>query len=74
MPKTEELSSLIDPDVTLPALPVGHPFTQISANYWASNGRFTTLEDRVTVDLDTGTLITAASTDLIQVWCVRGGV
>ena len=41
LPAKEELSSLIDPSQSVPALPKGHPFVNMKYTYWTS----TTYED-----------------------------
>jgi hypothetical protein len=79
VPTVEELSSLIDPRESGPALPDGHPFN-LGGNpiYWTA----TTLTSDPTrvyvVDIGAGTVDTAEKnpTGLVfvtNVWCVRGG-
>jgi hypothetical protein len=36
LPTKEELSSLVDPSQTVPALPSGHPFINVNVTYWSS--------------------------------------
>ena len=37
LPTVEELSSLVDPSRTAPALPTGHPFINVMYHYWSSS-------------------------------------
>ena len=42
VPTMEELSSLVDPNQEYPALPLGHPFSNLQTFYWSST---TNVED-----------------------------
>jgi hypothetical protein len=79
LPTIEELSTLVDPTVTVPgpALPAGHPFTNvIAATYWS-----TTTDVRVPF-LPTqawevrfgipGQVGDSGKDNLRNYWCVRG--
>jgi hypothetical protein len=81
-PTTEELASLIDPTQTNPALPSGHPFTNVqmpdpycvpqpSHAYYLSTG--------YVIDFSNGNIVfynfsafPYPSCDLFFIWCVRG--
>jgi hypothetical protein len=76
-PTLPELQSLLQPSKSNPALPDGHPFTNIQlgfAAYW------TTTPDQSTPGFlfgvgfaDGGTSSLNASTGDARLWCVRGG-
>jgi hypothetical protein len=83
LPNIQELRSLVDPTKLNPALPVGHPFTnlQSSSYYWSATTEVTdTLIGSVgnqarAMSLFTGSVDnpSQAKTQLLYVWCVRGG-
>jgi hypothetical protein len=70
-----ELSSLVDPTQSNPALPTGHPFNNVQAsNYWsaasfADNPSFAWL-----VFFFNGGVNAAFKASSFHVWCVRGGM
>lgn len=76
LPTFEELSSLIEPDQTGPALPPGHPFQNISwegvTEYWTitdfSRDTAQTLSMR-----GSGALHGSPKNGNQYSWCVRGG-
>ena len=75
LPTMQDLESLIDPTQSNPALPPGHPFSNVQlTRYWAA----TTLADDATfalaVYLDTGQAgVGSKSGNALFAWCVRGG-
>lgn len=75
LPSIEELTSLIDPNVSNPALPGGHPFSGVqSASYWSS----TTAANSDSGGLFVGFFFGAVKGPLAKnhgcyAWCVRGG-
>ena len=78
LPTASELRSLIDPSITslvVPALPKGHPFTQVQAaskQYWTST-RHSTLENRLAVALTPQPASVWGQLSNNHVfWCVRG--
>ncbi len=74
LPTVEELASLVDPTRSNPALPAGHPFTNVeSYYYWSAttNAAATTFAWHVLFyDGNVGFDGKAGS---FYVWCVRGG-
>ena len=73
-PTVEELASLVDPSMTNPALPSGHPFINVqSDNYWSA----TTYPGYTTtawcVDFSNGYVNPNNNTLTNYAWCVRGG-
>jgi hypothetical protein len=81
LPTLQELETLVDPSQSNPALPLGHPFSNVqSAYYWSSTGRFVN-PDRVWDVCFSGCTSGTVSNGLragtglnhLHVWCVRGG-
>jgi hypothetical protein len=81
LPKTDELFSLLDPtQVSLggpnAALPLGHPFQNVSGGaYWAMDRApppFNNAAQIIIVFLDEAGVNYTDSTDLRNLWCVRG--
>lgn len=76
LPSVHELASLIDPSVTNPILPPGHPFQNIqSAYYWSA----TTIADLPTfawfVNFGSGLVSNGGNKSFVSFfWCVRGGM
>lgn len=74
LPAVEEMLSLIEPGVGLPA---GHPFNFTNNYHWTSTTRSGTTIDTFIVLPDTPANIlnwAQKSSGGISVWCVRGGV
>ena len=70
-----ELASLVDPNQSNPALPPGHPFTNVqSSGYWSA----TTSADGPTIAwgvvFGDGGVSTFGKIAPFFVWCVRGGM
>ena len=73
LPHVNELSSLVDPVQTNPALPASHPFTGVhSYPYWSSTTpSYTPHAGRV--NLSSGHVVNGDKTSSFYVWPVRGG-
>jgi hypothetical protein len=74
LPSVNELASLIDTTNTSPALPTGHPFSNVmSSRYWSA----TTSADLPTLawngNFDDGEVTSYLKASFLFVWCVRGG-
>lgn len=74
LPSVNELASLIDTTNTSPALPTGHPFSNVwPSRYWSA----TTSADIPTLawngNFDDGEVATYLKSSFLFVWCVRGG-
>lgn len=74
LPTAEQLTSLVDPANTNPALPTGHPFTNVqSVFYWsATTDSFDTTDGRGVLFTD-GISTIAPKLSNYYKWCVRGG-
>jgi hypothetical protein len=75
LPTVHELASLIDPTQSNPALPVGHPFSNVQAfNYWS----LSTVVDNAGLawdqDLASGSNFQNGKVANFNYWCVRGGL
>ena len=76
LPTVEELASLVDTSQQQPALPAGHPFSNVSLNlYWSATTDANDNSNAWTVTFGArGALFIASKTDPdALVWCVRGG-
>ena len=80
LPTIQELRSLVDPTQSDPALPSGHPFTNLDTNlaiYWSATTSPFDSSDAVVVSFQTGGigLLSKSSTAPTnpRAWCVRGG-
>lgn len=75
LPSVHELASLVDPTQTNPALPLGHPFTNVLPTfYWSAT---TTVNDPTAawvVVFGGGGVGGADKGNSFQVWCLRGGM
>jgi hypothetical protein len=76
LPAISELASLIDPSGVVPALPPGHPFSNIQpGSYWAATTSSAIATEAWLVVLNTGGLGTIDKTFSFGfAWCVRGGM
>jgi hypothetical protein len=75
VPTFQELASLVDPSVAFPgpALPSGHPFTNVgSFAYWSATTNLDT-SNAWAVSFGFGTVGVSAKPGAHRVWCVRGG-
>ena len=75
LPNIKELQSLIDFGERTPALPSGHPFTNVdSANYWTSTTYFGLPDENCWgVLMDSGYMNHYGNSNSFYVWPVRGG-
>jgi len=77
LPTVEELRSLIDPTQSSPALPSGHPFTNLLSSYiyWSStsSSSATSNPGAWAVVLSDGHVGSSGKDAHFTVWCVRGG-
>ena len=76
VPAFNELTSLLDPTVTNPALPAGHPFANVQNNlYWSSSTSALAASPgthAVGVDFGLGDVSMVNKNNLAFVKCVRG--
>lgn len=75
VPAIQELASLVDPTMTHPALPSGHPFTNVQEItfrfYWSAT---TNTSNAYTLYSSNGNITSYnISGDVGYIWCVRGG-
>ncbi len=74
LPTLQELASLVDPSESTPALPAGHPFSNVqSALYWSASTLASNASDAWRVNLDDGNVFIVGKSNASFVWCVRGG-
>jgi hypothetical protein len=73
-PNVKELQSLIDFSQYEPALPMGHPFSNVQYGYWSSTCfPFVYYDLAWYMNLNAGTISSINMTDTAYAWCVRGG-
>ena len=73
LPSVVELASLVDPANSNPALPTGHPFTNIQSTfYWSASALAGFPTDAWGVFFDGGFVVTREKAREFFVWCVRG--
>lgn len=74
LPNEKELSSLADYSNYSPALPTGHPFTNVQSNdYWSSTSSVNYADYAWIVGMDRGYVHNYLKTGFIRVWPVRAG-
>jgi len=77
LPTLQELASLVDPTQSNPALPSGHPFTNVqvpSSKYWSASTRALTPTAAWLVRFSDGDVsVGIKANKAFHVWCVRGG-
>ena len=74
LPSVEELASLVDPTVTNPVLPAGHPFINVqSFYYWSSTAYESDIYSAWYVHMNDGSVAIATKPSLTYVWPVRAG-
>lgn len=74
LPFVKELISPVDYSQITPALPVGHPFSNVQlANYWSATTSVGTLSNAWVVGFASGIVTDAPKFFNVLVWCVRGG-
>jgi hypothetical protein len=76
LPSFPELASLVDPSVTNPSLPAGHPFTNVGSHFYTSATTDASNPANVWIVLfGSGSVISSNKTDGgLVAWCVRGGM
>jgi hypothetical protein len=74
LPTIQELTSLLDPTQNHPALPSGHPFSDVqSSAYWAATTSAHDTSSAWIVDFSDGATGYISKSTFVHVWCVRGG-
>jgi hypothetical protein len=75
LPTIEELATLIDNSNTDPALPSGHPFTniQLDDRYWTTTTAAWLDTYAYSILMSSGSLNEESKTSEFYCWCVRGG-
>jgi hypothetical protein len=74
LPALAELASLVDPTVTAPSLPQGHPFTGVVSNFYITASSLPVVPAAVMfVNMSNGRTETSGYNLAAYVWCVRGG-
>jgi hypothetical protein len=75
LPSVYELASLMDPTQSNPALPLGHPFTNVQSEYWSATTSAVDPTRAWHVSLFLGNVGSLGfKVNEGQVWCVRGGM
>ena len=76
LPTTQELASLVDPTQSNPALPAGHPFSNVQSSfYWSATTSAASLGGVAAwaVSFNDGDVDAGGKLNAFFVWCVRGG-
>jgi Protein of unknown function (DUF1566) len=74
VPTVQELASLIDPTKANPALPSGHPFSNVQlSGYWSATTAAMNTSFAWAVGLNDGGVGFVDKDDSRLAWCVRGG-
>jgi hypothetical protein len=73
LPNRNELESLLDCGKHMPALPAGHPFTNVRQEYWTSSTYAQGEGYAWMVDLFFGRVSNLDKEEYCFMWCVRGG-
>jgi Protein of unknown function (DUF1566) len=74
LPSVHELASLVDPNASNPALPLGHPFTNVQSEiFWSATPEPFSSPFSWIVVFDFGGVGFNHMSSLLHVWCVRGG-
>jgi hypothetical protein len=77
LPTIQELASLVDPTQSNPALPAGHPFSNVQASqssgYWSATTSVIDPIDAWIVGLFDGGVFSLPKHATDVAWCVRGG-
>jgi hypothetical protein len=74
LPTIQELESLIDPSQSNPALPVGHPFSNVqSSGYWTGTTSNAAAGWAWGVGFTNGNQFIDNMSHSYLFWCVRGG-
>ena len=73
LPTVQELASLVDPDQSSPALPVGHPFNNVQSDlYWSSTTCDALTDNAWYVSMYKGGASYIHKTYQYYIWPVRG--
>ena len=72
LPTIEELTSLVDSSQSNPALPNGHPFSNVLSGYYRSSTSYSS-SGAWSVRFASGSVQGNDKSSLLYVWCVRGG-
>ncbi len=76
LPTIQELMSLVDRSMSFPALPSGHPFSNVRSGYWSATTFATNTTDASgawDVFLGFGSVVTVNKSSYTDfAWCVRG--
>jgi len=75
LPTIQELANLTDPTQSNPSLPAGHPFSNVQLSYHWSATAFAGSPSSFAweVNFKDGVVGLSNKSDLIFIWCVRGG-
>jgi len=74
LPTVEEMSSLLDTSERGPALPAGHPFSDVQNEvYWSATSIAGLAGNAWGVSMENGTLFDQLKSTSFHYWCVRGG-
>jgi len=74
LPTIQELASLVDSTRSNPALPAGHPFSNVqSFYYWSATTNAADASGAWGVFFGDGSVLPLTKSSTIRAWCVRGG-
>ena len=74
LPTLQELASLVDRSQSFPALPAGHPFSNVQPTfYWSATTLATNSSEAWDVTFDRGGVSDGDKGNGVFFWCVRGG-
>ena len=74
LPTVDELGSLVDPTITYPALPSGHPFNNVQQDhYWSATTSAYDATQAWVVNFINSYVNIDPKANSYYVWCVRGG-
>jgi hypothetical protein len=74
LPTVDELTSLVDPTQSNPALPAGHPFSDVqSSDYWSATTNANNATNVWAANFNDGNVDNNDKSNTHYVWCVRGG-
>ena len=76
LPTIQDLASLIDPTQSSPALPSGHPFSNVFSPVWSATTDASDTNFAYRMSFFNGSVIRAEKSNInvvFRAWCVRGG-
>ena len=73
LPTIDELATLVDPIQSVPALPIGHLFTNVKSFYWSSTTYAGSTNHAWLVSFGSGDVINSLKTSSYYVRAVRSG-